>query len=91
MAITKENKTIQVDVYGEYKIIQHAYDVIIKEDNDVISTTRYRTSFHPTDDISNQPDEVKEVANAVWTDEIKKKWSDMIEAQEAENKRMREL
>lgn len=91
MAITKEIKTVQVDVYGEYKIVQHAFEVIIKEDGNIISTTRSRTSFHPTDDISTQPNEVKEVANAVWTDAIKKKWSDMMKAQEEENKRLREL
>ena len=47
MAITKEKIIARIEVVGEYKIIQVAYDTIIKEDGTEISRNRHRNSFTP--------------------------------------------
>ena len=75
MAITKETEISKIEVVGQYKAVQVATDVVIKEDNTEISRNRHRHVIHPDDDISGEDAEVRAVANAVWTDEVKSAWA----------------
>ena len=84
MALTKEIKIAKIEVVGEYKAIQVASDIIIKEDNNEISRSRHRHALQcgnlddnnnlVVTDISNEDAEVQAVANSVWTDAIKNSW-----------------
>ena len=84
MALTKEIKIAKIEVVGEYKAIQIASDIIIKEDNNEISRSRHRHALQcgslddsnnlVATDISNEDTEVQAVANSVWTDAIKNSW-----------------
>ena len=71
MAITKEKIIARIEVVGEYKIIQVAYDTIIKEDGTEISRNRHRNSFTPDKDVSGEDSEIVDIANLVWTDSVK--------------------
>ena len=42
----------------------------IMRDEEVIATNYHRWSFAPGDDISNMPQEVKDIAAVVWTTEV---------------------
>tara|TARA_R110000824_G_scaffold339630_1_gene526160 strand:+ start:730 stop:1041 length:312 start_codon:yes stop_codon:yes gene_type:complete len=92
MAITKEIKIGSVNVVGDDKTIEVATDTILKEDGIVLSQTRHRKTLYPTTssgeatDISNEPDEVKTIAETVWTDEVKAAWAEKMRLQEEDSK-----
>jgi|TARA_R100000781_G_C4039824_1_gene113590 hypothetical protein len=75
MALTKETKVEKIEVVGEYKAVQIATDTIVKEDNVELSRSRSRRVLHPNDDISGESTEIKNVCNAVWTDDVKSAWT----------------
>jgi hypothetical protein len=84
MAITKETIIAKTEIVGEYKIIQVAYDTIIKEDGTEISRSRTRNSFQPDADVSSEGQEIKDIANLVWTDAVKTAWQTKLD-KDAEN------
>ena len=75
MALTKETRVEKIEVVGEYKAVQIATDTIVKEDNVELSRSRSRRVLHPNDDISGESTEIKNVCNAVWTDDVKSAWT----------------
>ena len=75
MAITKETQIGKIEVVGEFKTVQVAIDTLIKEDGNLISQTRHRHVLHSDMDISNQPQEVKDICNTAWTQEVKNSWN----------------
>jgi len=84
MAITKETVIGKVEVVGTHKAVQVAMDTLIKEDGNLISQTRHRHVLHPDMDISNEPQEIQNICNAAWTQEVKDAWIAFKAAQEAE-------
>jgi len=84
MAITKETIIAKTEIVGEYKIIQVAYDTIIKENGTEISRSRTRNSFQPDADVSSEEQEIKDIANLVWTDAVKTAWQTKLD-KDAEN------
>ena len=93
MAITKETKNIKTEIVGDYKAIQIAEDIIYKEDGVETNRVRHRRVLHPclvsknTDtnelttiwtDTSNEPQEIKDIINTVWTDEVKSSWETFL-------------
>ena len=83
MAITKETIIAKTEIVGEYKIIQVAYDTIIKENGTEISRSRTRNSFQPDADVSSEDVDIKDIANLVWTDAVKTAWQTKMDAEEA--------
>ena len=93
MAITKETKIIQTEIVGDYKAIQIAEDIIYKEDGVETNKVRHRRVLHPClvskntntnelttiwTDTSNEPQEIKDIINTVWTDEVKSSWETFL-------------
>ena len=83
MTITKEKIITKTEIVGEYKVIQVAYDTVIKEDGVEISRSRSRNSFMPDVDVSSEDAAIKDIANLVWTDAVKASWKTKIDADEA--------
>jgi hypothetical protein len=54
---------------------------IIEKDGVEIARTYHRWSFSPLDDLSEQPQEVIDIANVVWTDEVIAQYQAQLEAQ----------
>ena len=50
------------------------------EDGKEISYSYHRKVLTPDMDISSESDEIKALAGAIWTDVIKKAWSDKLKA-----------
>ena len=82
MAITKETQIGKIEVVGEFKTVQVAIDTLIKEDGNLISQTRHRHVLHSDMDISSQPQEVKDICNTAWTQEVKDAWNTFKQEQE---------
>ena len=68
MALT-ETFAYKVEVNENMSVGVRRADIVLK-DGIEISRTYHRSCFMPGDDISDQTDEVKAVAAAVWTDEV---------------------
>jgi len=75
MAITKENVIERIEVVTEYKHIQLATDLVIKEDGTEISRSRNRKVLTPDMDISGEDAQVKSIADVVWTQAVKDAWA----------------
>ena len=82
MAITKEIQIAKIEVVGEYKAVQIASDIIIKEDGVELSRSRHRKVVHPDQDITGEDAEVQAVCNAVWTQAVKDAWTAFKASQE---------
>tara|TARA_R100001163_G_C5020538_1_gene163476 strand:- start:173 stop:436 length:264 start_codon:yes stop_codon:yes gene_type:complete len=67
-----ETKLVKTEVKEPYKIIQAAYDIITTDDSGVvIDVKRHRNTFVPVDDVSGEDEQIKDLATANWTDDIK--------------------
>ena len=82
MTITKETVIGKIEVVGQFKAVQVAMDTLIKEDGNLISQTRHRQVLHSDMDISNQPQEVQNICNTAWTQEVKDAWIAFNQEQE---------
>ena len=80
MALTKEVKYDKIEIVGDYKAVQCREATIISEDGVELSKSFRRKVLHPDSDISGEPQETQDICNAVWTDEVKKAWSDKRKA-----------
>jgi len=83
MAITKELKVDKVEIVGDFKYVQCRQATVIIEDGVELTRSFHRHVLHPDSDISGEPQEVKDICNAVWTDAIKADYQAFKEAQEA--------
>jgi|TARA_R100000030_G_scaffold85787_1_gene69117 hypothetical protein len=84
MALEKK-KTYDYEVRGEYKCIQERCKTSIMEDGVEISFSYHRRALMPDADVSSESDELKALANALWTDEIKKAYEDSKSEPEEES------
>ena len=75
MALSKVEKD-DYEVRGEYKHINVRTKTSIMEDGAEISYKYHRRVLQPDADISKENDELKALANALWTDEVKKAYED---------------
>ena len=81
MALEKKI-THDYEVRGEYKIIQERQKTAIMEDGNELSSSYHRRVLTPDADVSGESDELKSIASALWTDEVKTAWA---EKQAADN------
>ena len=74
MALEKTTEIVRIEIVNPYKHIQVARDVIVKEDGSEVSRSRQRVVYAPDDDVSHEVQDVKDLADKFWTDEIKASW-----------------
>ena len=74
MALSKEIKYDKVEIVGDYKAVQCRQATVISEDGVELSRSFHRHVLHPDSDISGEPQEVQDICNAVWSDEVKAAW-----------------
>ena len=75
MAITKENIIEKIDIVGEFKHINIATDLVMKEDGTEISRSRKRKVLAADMNISAEDNQVQSIANIVWTQAVKDAWA----------------
>mgnify|MGYP003109349134 CR=1 FL=1 len=78
MSLKKSIKIDKIEIVGDFKILQIREATVISENNIELSKSFHRYTLSPDQDVSNQPDDIQGIANVVWTDDIKKNYSDYI-------------
>tara|TARA_A100001391_G_scaffold201496_1_gene188637 strand:+ start:452 stop:706 length:255 start_codon:yes stop_codon:yes gene_type:complete len=81
LSLTEETIEDKIEVVGDYKIVQVRTATVIKKDGVELTRSFHRHSVSPTDDTSEQSDEVKAICNVVHTDEIKEAYKKHLESQ----------
>ena len=67
--------TYDYEVRTEFKHIQERKKTAIVEDGKEISFSYHRRVLSPDMDVSGESDEIKGMASALWTDEVKAAWA----------------
>jgi hypothetical protein len=76
MALSKEERCDKYEVVGRFKHIQCRTATIVKEDGVELSRSFHRHVLTPDMDVSGESDEIKGMASALWTDEVKAAWAE---------------
>jgi len=79
MSLSKKRIQDQIEIVGEYKIIQIRYSDQIIEDDKVISSSYHRESITPDNEAKAIEHNVKALADIYWTDEIKEAYTKSLE------------
>ena len=79
MALTKEI-TYDYEIRGIGKNIQERKKTAIVEDGTELSSSYHRRVLTPDADVSGESDELKGMASALWTDEVKTAWTEKLAA-----------
>ena len=74
MALTKEI-TYDYEIRTEHKHIQERQKTAIMEGGNELSFSYHRRVLTPDMDVSSESDEIKGMASALWTDEVKAAWA----------------
>ena len=69
MAFT-ERQEHKIEIIPPYSILQCRRADIVEKDGKEVGRTYHRHVKVPGDDMTNECDEMKAVANALWTDEV---------------------
>ena len=64
------------EVRTQYKHIQERQRTTIVEDGEELSFSYHRRVLTPDMDVSGESDEIKGMASALWTDEVKAAWAE---------------
>ena len=67
--------TYDYEIRGEFKFIQERQRTAVVEDDKELSYSYSRRVLAPDDDVSSESDEIKGMASALWTDEVKAAWA----------------
>jgi len=67
--------TYDYEIRGEFKQINERAKTSIVEDGVELSFSYHRRVLAPDTDVSGESDEVKGMASALWTDEVKAAWA----------------
>ena len=68
--------TYDYEIRTEFKFIQERTRTAVLEDGNELSYQYSRRILTPDADVSAESDELKAMANALWTDDIKKAYED---------------
>ena len=77
MALEKKI-TYDYDVRGEHKHINERQRTAIVEDGKELSFSYHRRVLTPDADVSGESDELKGMASALWSDEVKAAWAEKL-------------
>ena len=67
--------TYDYEVRTEYKHIQERTRTAIMEDGKELSSSYHRRVLTPDMNVSSESDEIKGMADALWTDVVKESWA----------------
>lgn len=70
MAVFTEKTQHKLEILPPFNIIQCRTENIVEKDGEPVGSTFFREVFVPGSDISSACEDVKKIANLLWTDEI---------------------
>ena len=68
------------EVRSEFKQIQERAKTSVMEDGEELSYSYHRRVLSPEMDVSGESDEIKGMASALWSDEVKAAWAEKLAA-----------
>ena len=71
MAITKATADDKIEIVGNYKHLNIRTATIVAEDGTELSRSFHRRVITPDADVSGESAEIRGIAGAVWTEEVK--------------------
>ena len=74
MALTKEVINDKYEIVTPFKHIQVRQATVVSEDGVELSRTFFRKILTPDMDVSGEPQEIQDMASALWKDEVKAAW-----------------
>ena len=80
MALEKEVRCDKYEGVGRFKHIQCRTATIVKEDGVELSRSFHRRVLTPDMDVSGEDAEIKGMASALWSDEVKAAWAEKLAA-----------
>lgn len=78
MALTERYEEDQINIVGKYKQLQVRTSRVIYDDvtgEERATGEDHYEVLHPNDNVSNRSTLIRNVANALWTPEIKQAWA----------------
>ena len=88
MALTETTVIDKIEIVSQYKVVQVRKANIIKKDGVEITRAYERYVLDPgtldesnnlvENQLTNIPDDVKDICNLIWTDSIKNAWKDKL-------------
>ena len=70
MALEKTIKIDKIEIVGDYKSLQVRTATIISEDGVELSRSFHREALNPDADVSGKDQQIIDLANLLWTQEI---------------------
>ena len=81
MSLEKIVKIDQIEIVGDYKVVQVRTATVVTDDGKELSRSFHRHVLSCDSDISGEDAEVQAVCNAVWTDEVKAAYQTFLDSQ----------
>ena len=75
MALSESIEYDKIEVVGQYKAVQVRKATVIQKDGKELTRSFERYVLHPDSNIISEPNEIRAVCNAVWTQEVKDAWT----------------
>jgi len=80
MALTERTEIDKIEIVGQHRIIQVRTATIVERDGLELTRAFERKAFAPNADVSEESAEVRGIADAVWTQEIKNAYASHLAA-----------
>ena len=80
MALGKTTTDDKIEIVGDYKHLNIRTATIISEDGTELSRSFHRRVITPDADVSGESAEIRGIAAAVWTDDVKSAWQTFQES-----------
>ena len=80
MALEKTTVDDKIEIVSDYKHLQIRTATVVSEDGKELSRSFHRRVLHPDDDVSGESAEIRGIAAAVWTDQVKSAWQTFQES-----------
>ena len=74
MALSESIEYDKIEVVGQYKAVQVRKATVIQKDGKELTRSFERYVLHQDSNIISEPNEIRAVCNAVWTQEVKDAW-----------------
>ena len=80
MALTKTTTDDKIEIVGDYKHLNIRTATIVAEDGTELSRSFHRRVITPDADVSGESAEIRGIAAAVWTDDVRSAWQTFQES-----------
>ena len=80
MALGKTTTDDKIEIVGDYKHLNIRTATIISEDGTELSRSFHRRVITPDADVSGESAEIRGIAAAVWTDDVRSAWQTFQES-----------